>query len=151
MDQSQFEEIMSVATRREAEARDFYRGVAGKVSAAAVRELFEQLAHEEQNHFDALERFLHDPTMVMKIAAPSTDWKVAESQELPQLRLDMKPSDAITLAMKKEQQAVEFYQSLAAASTPDVRSIFENLANMELGHKQKLEKAFVDIGYPEVF
>jgi len=27
----------------------------------------------------------------------------------------------------------------------------ENLANMEMGHKHKLENAFVEIGYPEVF
>jgi bifunctional DNase/RNase len=34
------------------------------------------------------------------------DYKVAESVELPEITIDMKPADAIALAMKKEQQAV---------------------------------------------
>lgn len=151
MDQIQLEQLFSIATKRELEAKEFYTGVAKKVSSTAVREIFEQLAREEMGHFEFLEKFRSDPSMTMKISAPAADWKVAESQELPPLRLDMKPSDAIGLAMKKEQQAVEFYRTLAASAASDVRDMFDNLANMELGHKHKLEKVFVDIGYPEVF
>ena len=31
------------------------------------------------------------------------------------------------------------------------KEIFENLVNMELGHKARLENVFVEIGYPEAF
>ena len=151
MDQIQLDRLFSMAAKRELEAKEFYTGVAETMSSTAVREIFEQLAREEMGHFELLEKFRLDPSMTMKISAPPSDWKVAESQELPPLSLDMKPADAIGLAMKKEQQAVEFYRSLAASASPDIRDIFENLANMELGHKHKLEIAFVDIGYPEVF
>ena len=54
--------------------------------------------------------------------------------------------------MKKEQQAVEYYRALAeAADDRELKQAFTNLANMELSHKQRLENAFVQIGYPEVF
>jgi rubrerythrin len=54
--------------------------------------------------------------------------------------------------MKKEQQAVEFYRGLAAGSTDaEVRGVFENLANMELGHKTRLEDIYLEVGYPEAF
>jgi rubrerythrin len=99
-----------------------------------------------------IERFRHDPTALMKIDAPSRDWKVAEGETLPKLSTDMKPRDAIALAMKKEQQAVEFYRALSAASSDaEVKGLFDNLSRMELGHKRRLETIFVDIGYPEVF
>ena len=39
----------------------------------------------------------------------------------------------------------------AAAKDKEIRALFEKLAHMELGHKNKLENVFVEIGYPEVF
>jgi rubrerythrin len=102
-------------------------------------------------HKELLEKFKYDPTMVMKIEAPP-DYKVAEATELTKLSIAMKPADAIALAMKKEQQAVEFYREFRDRATErSIKDVFENLANMELGHKHRLENVFVEIGYPEVF
>jgi rubrerythrin len=152
MDPLEVEKLFAIAEKREIEARDFYKNVAKKMKDTAVREIFEQLSNDEMGHYEMLTKFRHDPTMIMKISAPGKDWKVAESEKLPKLSVKMKPKDAIALAMKKEQQAVEFYRGLAGM-TPDagLKSMMENLANMELGHKRKLETIFVDIGYPEVF
>ena len=80
------------------------------------------------------------------------DYKIAETQDMPALSTDMKPAEAIAIAMKREQQAAELYRSLAKnANDGTEKEALENLANMEMGHKHKLENAFVDIGYPEVF
>ncbi len=151
MDRMELERTFSIAAKRELEARDFYTAVAEKCHDAAMRELFEKLAADETGHFELLEKFRADPAKVMKIAAPESDWKIAESQELPVPNADMKPKDAIALAMKREQQAVEFYRALAASASADTKDIFENLANMELTHKHRLERLFIDVGYPEVF
>lgn len=152
MNNPQIDQVFATAATRELEANEFYRGVAGRMADPAVRDIFKQLADEEMGHYELIEKFRADSTLILKIAAPVGDWKVAESEELPRLSLDMKPKDAIALAMKKEQQAVEFYQRLAASSSAaEVRDMFQNLANMELGHKRQLETVFVEIGYPEVF
>jgi rubrerythrin len=147
----EIEQILSTAINREVEAYEFYQNVYERVDDATVKEVFQQLAKEEQGHRELLEQFKHDPTKMMKIQAPP-DYKVAEATELPKLSINMKPADAIALAMKKEQQAVQFYRALGESATDaSIKKIFENLTNMELGHKHRLENVFVDIGYPEVF
>lgn len=144
--------VFSLATKRELEANDFYSRVARKAKDEEVRRVFAQLAEEEMGHFEILERFKADPSLPMKLAAPEKDYKLAEATELPPFTDDMSPKDAIALAMKKEQQAVEFYTDLAQhAADAGLKDMFTNLANMELGHKQRLENMFVDIGYPEAF
>jgi rubrerythrin len=152
MNSSELERIFRLAIARELDANTFYAGVAKSAKDPEVQKVFEQLAQEELGHFELLERFRSDPTLPLKIAAPKQDYKVAESVELPPFSATMKPAEAIALAMKKEAQAVEFYRGLAAAATDtELKSIFDNLANMELGHKHRLENVFVDIGYPEAF
>jgi rubrerythrin len=50
-------------------------------------------------------------------------------------------NDILDFAMNEEQQAVEFYTRLAAqATTSDMRRIFEEFANEEIGHKARLAK-----------
>jgi rubrerythrin len=146
------EKILSDAIEREVEAYEFYQQVYERTEDPTVKEVFEQLAKEEQSHRNLLEQFLHDPTMLMHIHPPSADYQIAEATEMPKLSIDMKPADAIALAMKKELQAVEFYRALADKATdPKAKSVFENLTNMELGHKHRLEDVYVQIGYPEAF
>ena len=151
MDQIQFEKLIARAIKREVEAHEFYRDVATRVSDASVKTIFQELSDEEMQHRDLLERFRMDQSLAIKFKAPP-DFKVAETVDEKPLSTDMKPADAIALAMKKEQQAVEFYQGLAQlCDDADVRDSYNNLANMELSHKHRLENVFVDIGYPESF
>jgi len=152
MNTAEIEQAFSVASARELDANAFYSRVAKTAKHPEVKNVFTQLAADEMGHFEMIEKFRADPTLPMKIGAPGQDYKLAEATELPAFTDDMKPADAIALAMKKEQQAAEFYRGLsAAASDAGLKSIFDNLANMELGHKHRLENVFVDVGYPEAF
>ncbi len=151
MDKTTLEGLFQQAIKREVEAGAFYRDVAERVQNPAVKKIFQSLSEEEQKHEEMLWRYHSDPSFYMKFKAPQ-DYKVAETVELPELKADMKPADALALAMKKEQQAAEFYQSLATMSTEeDLKNIYEELAKMELGHKHRLENLYVDVGYPEVW
>lgn len=146
------EDILSMAVTREIEAYEFYKQVSEKVSDKEVKKIFKELSDEELGHRDFLEKLKLDPVMMKKIEPPKADYKVAEATELPPFSINMKPADAIALAMKKEQQAVEFYRSMADFSGDnEIKENFNNLASMELNHKHRLENVFVDIGYPEVF
>ena len=143
--------ILEVAIGREEEAYEFYANVAERMTNPAVKEIFGQLSQDELGHKMFLLAAQKDDQIVAKLPVPA-DYKVAEATELPALSIDMKPADAVALAMKKEQQSVELYRGLAqAASDPTLAAMFDNLARMELGHKARLETMFVDIGYPEVF
>jgi len=152
MDTLELEQVFSIAIRREVEAHEFYRKIAERTTDISVQTVFRQLAKDELGHMELLEGFKLDPTMPLKIAPPKADFKVAESAEAPDLSIDMKPADAIALAMKKEQGAVEFYKALAGnAKDAATRDIFLNLMNMEMNHKHALETVYVEIGYPESF
>lgn len=152
MDNEEIKRLFTLAIEREIEANEFYAKAAKSMKDESVRAIFSDLAKEELGHMELLERFKEDPTLEMKMKKPATDTKVAESVELPKLSTDMKPADALALAMKKEQQAMELYLGMAAnCSDSGLEAIFRNLADMELGHKNRLETLFVDIGYPEVF
>jgi len=152
MDIEEIRRLFGIAIEREIEANAFYVNAAKAVKDKSVRAIFEDLAKDELGHMELLEGFREDPTLQMKMTKPAVDYKVAEEVALPKLTTDMKPADAIALAMKKEQQAMEAYQRMAAQCSDDsLKDIFNNLANMELGHKNRLENLFVDIGYPESF
>ena len=60
--------------------------------------------------------------------------------------------DAIALAMKKEQEAMEMYQQFADASEgAKQKETFLELAKMEKGHKVRLEGIYTDIAFIEVW
>ena len=143
--------IFAMAIDREEAANRFYAELARRVKNQAVRETFEALAKEELSHRTLLQALQADPQLGAKLK-PGSDFHVAESEAAPDVRPDMPLRDAVALAMKKEQQAVELYRGLARVATDaGTHELFENLMNMELGHKSKLESVFVDIGYAEVF
>lgn len=144
--------LFDFAIKQEHDAYDFYKGAAEKVSSQAVKQIFEELALEEQGHAHLLEHYKIDETLVGKFNELKVDYLLAETMDSPPLSLEMKPADAIALAMKKEQFAAELYKNMAASAVHAAeKNSFESLMRMELNHKHRLENAFVDIGYPEVF
>ena len=143
--------IFDLAIRKEEAANQFYAALAQRVKNRAVQEIFTELAKEELNHKTLLTSLQAAPLIHTKFARVP-DYHIAESEAQPVVTPDMPLRDAVALAMKNEQQAAQLYRVMAQATTEaDVRELFENLMNMELGHKNKLETLFVDIGYPEVF
>jgi rubrerythrin len=151
VDQDTYQQILDDAIKSEKEAYAFYLAVAEKTQNSFLKELFLSFSEEERKHRQILQNLKDHPSK-MPHFSDVPDYHVAETLETPELTLDMKPVDAIALAMKKEQMAMEHYAQLADACTdPDQRAVFSELATMEREHKHKMEAAFVDIGYPEVW
>lgn len=151
MKQTVYDDILEQAIQGEIEAAQFYGDVAEKSDNAYLRELFQTFSAEEKKHRQILESFRDDPSAAISFEKVP-DFHVAETVNEPALSIDMTPADAIALAMKKEEAAMRQYTELADACTnPDRKKLFQELAAMERGHKNKMESAFVDIGYPEVW
>jgi rubrerythrin len=151
MNQTTYLKIIHQAIENEIEAYQFYLDVAQKTHNAYLKDMFLSFSQEEQKHRRILEKLSQDPAAKVNFAKVP-DFHVAETVEEPPLTPHMNPVDAIALAMKKEQTAMEHYNQLAdTCSDPDLKKIFFELANMERQHKAKMESAFVDIGYPEVW
>lgn len=151
MDVSEYRIIMQRAISSEIEAQEFYKYASESVENSYLKDMFSQFFDEEQRHQKTLEKILTSDSF-KKHFREEMDYMVSETTDLPKLSINMKPADAIALAMKKEETAMKHYTRLAEASIdPNQKAVFEDLAAMERGHKFKMEKAFVDIGYPEVW
>mgnify|MGYP001484251402 CR=1 FL=1 len=152
MDRGTYQKILNDAIQGEIEAQQFYRTVADKVTDGHLRAMFQGFADEELKHRRILEGFKEKPDMAIHFARVP-DFHLSESMAASaSLSMEMKPADAIALAMKKEEAAMRHYTQLAdACGDAAQQKVFRELAAMERGHKAKMENAFVDIGFPEVW
>jgi rubrerythrin len=78
------------------------------------------------------------------------DYKVVDTIPSPPLSPDLKPLDGLVLAIKKELEAMQMYTQLAGLSADmEQKFLFTQLANMESGHKARLEDIYVNMAFPE--
>ena len=151
MNLNEYKGIIKQAIANEVEAKKFYEEAASTLQDPYLKTLFAGLADEEKKHRDILTKIYNSDTME-RYFSETRDYKVAETVDAPALSTDMKPADAFALAMKKEAEAMAQYTEMAAlCDDVDKRQVFLDLAAMERDHKLKMETAFTDIGYPEVW
>ncbi len=152
MEQKTYNKTLKFAIRNEVKAHDFYQEASAKLQDAFLKELFADLAEEENRHKAILEGFQRLAPSVVAFEDNVPDYHVSETVEEVELSTNMKPADAFALAMKKEREAMELYTWMAGASAdPRQKELLLGLAVMEKEHKFRMENAFVDIGYPEVW
>jgi len=146
-----FQKIITDAIDSEVESYTFYKSVSERVKDANLKSLFLELAEDEKGHREYLQGLLLRGAKEMHFAAVS-DYKVTDAIEEPALSVDMKPLDGLILAIKKELHAAQMYTRLAGASADaGQKMIFEQLANMEKGHKARLEDIYTNMAYPEAW
>lgn len=147
----EYKKIISDAINNEEDAYLFYSDVAQKSKDKNISSIFEGFAKDELSHKVLLKGYLSGAVKSLKFDT-TADYKVAESVDKPKLSIDMKPADAIALAMKNEEEAMNMYTEFASLSTDEEqKETFLNLAKMEQGHKAKLEDLYVGIAYTEVW
>ena len=77
---------------------------------------------------------------------------MAEESASQPFTFDLSPGEAFQLAMKKEQAAMETYLKWAwACQDPELKKVYEELAEMERGHKARIEELFVNAAFPEAW
>jgi rubrerythrin len=151
MELDAYRKIIGFAYDCEVEAEAFYESIADRLQNKNLKELFLQFAREEKSHQAILKTFFNNPGNERQFDG-SIDYKVAETMEFPTLSDDMKPADAFAIAMKSEEMAVMRYKILSnGCGDPEQKKVFDNLAAMESEHKLKMEQAFVNAAYPEVW
>ena len=114
--------------------------------------MFEGFAKEEENHEKILTNILNKEKIQASQFNFGTDFKVAETIEMPEVNEKMDLKNAIGLAMKNEEIAMKNYTLLAdSCDDPELKTVFQDLAAMERGHKNKMEVQFVNVAFPEVW
>src|SRR5512137_642218 len=129
-----YRKIVTMAIGNEVEAHEFYAAAGEKAKDPSLKAIFKDLANEEKGHKNLLEGLLgHGKPMKFD---ETKDYRVSETVAKPKLSLAMKPADAIALAMKNEEEAMQMYAELGNISVDkEQKEMFQSLARMEQGHK----------------
>lgn len=142
-------EILKTATSFERTARDFYRDLAPRVSKR-IRWLVEELAAEEQRHFDLFTELAQRDDIAeqvqTRIATPAADHRFSDCIHLPDLGEQPDDQAVLQYALGREHAAMEQYRELAETTAPGpIRDLFLFLADEETQHKAELEKLYYEI------
>ena len=142
-------ELIIKAAEEEENSYKFYMGAIDLTEDAAAKLWLKELAEEEIKHKEMLQKF-----DTFKI----TKFEPGEIQDLHITEFlidkdvtDIKDfQDVLIVAMKKEQQAYNFYVSMAQSSDNEgMRNLCKILAQEELKHKHKIELYYDDIVFRE--
>jgi len=147
----QFAAILSRGIANERLSEKFYRMAAEKARQPEVRQVLLELADDEQGHA----RLLEDVRSGKKeLPPPKEDHATGllEAMAGPSPSGRQSPKDAFRMAIEKEKAAVEFYKSWASifGAGPE-RDLLERLAEMEEGHRERLERLYLQTAYPEAW
>lgn len=146
-----FRQIISQAIDGEIEAFTYYRTVSEKVEDKALKNIFSELAGDELQHRKFLQEIITKGPGSLHVEE-AHDYKIADTLESPPLSMSLKPIDGITLAIRKELDAMQMYTQLAqVAGDPDKKKTFLELAKMEKGHKARLEDIYTTMAFPEAW
>jgi len=142
-------EILEVATGFEASARDFYKDLTPKVSKR-IRYLVEELAAEEQEHFDLFHTLAQRDDLAeqvkIEIERTASDSKFSDCLHLPNLGENPDDQAVLQYAMGREHAAMSHYGELAETTPPGpIRELFQYLASEETKHKLELEKLYYEV------
>jgi rubrerythrin len=143
------QEILEVATSFEKTAFDFYTALIPRVSKR-IRYLVEELAVEEQAHYDLFKKLATEPgineQIKSEIATPVNDQRFSNYVQMPDLGAAPDDQAILQYALYRENAAMEQYQDLANHTEPGpIHDLFVFLANEETKHKGELEKAYYEL------
>lgn len=152
MNLEEYRLVLLDAILKEVEARVFYEDVAELIKDNQLKDLFMDFAREEAKHERILMGVLKKEQTDTTYFSFEKDFKVAESLPLPDVSPEMNLKDAIALAVKNEEAAMNNYLALAAhCEDAALKAVFEDLAAMEREHKYVMEERFVNVAFPEVW
>ena len=152
MDLEKYKQVLKDAIKGEIEARTFYEQASKRIKDDYLKKLFEGFSKEEEHHEKILSNILNKEKIQASQFNFETDFKVAETIEMPEVNEKMDLKNAIGLAMKNEEIAMKNYTLLAdSCDDPELKTVFQDLAAMERGHKNKMEVEFVNVAFPEVW
>jgi rubrerythrin len=145
-------QLIDTAIKREEEAFDFYMGILGKVNEDHVIETIQEIAEEEKNHKAFLVKYRDEQWSPKNLKMSDvTYYKIAEYQEEPEIKSDMKSEDVYLVASHRELRSYKFYTELSRSfiRLSEVKELLLKMANEELRHKEKMEYLYANTAFPQ--
>ena len=147
--QKSFEQLISLAIKREEEAYNFYMDSSKKSELSSSAKLLEELAKQEVGHKEKLKEALGDgvcDTFTCTSVSEVEDLDLSKYLADIPLEASSSPQDILVIAIKREEAATNFYKALSELTQhTSHRTVFETLAKEEQEHKDILQQMYDDI------
>lgn len=142
MELSNFQEVVTFAIRKEADAATLYETYANKVTNPGIKKMFEELMKEELGHKKILENISEQKIDDYKLT-DIPDLKISDYSQEQAFRPDMNFQEALLLAIKREENALNLYNNLVRTTgSSKLQKVFQTLAQEEAKHKLRLETEY---------
>ena len=141
-------EVLGLAIAQEVQAHKRYKLFAQRVNNPLVKEKFISLANEEKAHREMLYKMLQKYSGEEKPPLPKNAPRLNEDEEL-----NLSLPEILELAIKKEQEAQQFYMEAAdIAKDPTGKHLLQYLSKFEEGHERALKAEYDSVAkYPRWF
>ncbi len=141
-------EVLGLAIAQEVEAHKRYKLFSQRVNNPLVKEKFISLANEEKAHREMLYKMLQQYTVEEKPPLPKKAPRLNEDEEL-----NRSLPEILELAIKKEQEAQQFYKEAAEIAKDSTgKHLLQYLATFEEGHERALKAEYDSLAkYPRWF
>jgi len=128
-------EVLGVAIRSEIDAHRFYSQALRITQNPLLREKLSRLAAEEKRHRQILEERYRKSTGEKFPLLP----RKGGAEGKGKAPKDLEPEELLKIAIRREQEAAQFYRREAQKSTDmSGRFMLEYLADFEMGHERSL-------------
>jgi len=142
MDEKKFKEMIQFAIKKESEAFNFYTSASQGVKYSGAKELFLDLAKQEEGHRKLLENLNIEKIARARIEK-IPDLKISDYMVDAELKPDLSYAEVLRIAMKREERSVKLYQDLKGSNPDeDLKKLFTFLIQEESQHKLRLEKIY---------
>ena len=145
------EKALQVGLTMEIGAYTLYNDTAEKVKNPGSKKLLKELASDEIKHKEYFENALKDPKSVINEdrafeLTKVMNLKITDPLKEEQLTSDATYQETLIFAAKSEQIAHNFYLSLSKTySEHPLSKVWAQFAEMEAGHKLKIEREYDDV------
>jgi rubrerythrin len=142
MDKKKFKEVIQFAIDKEIEAFNFYTQTSQIAKYSGAKELFLELAKQEEGHRKLLEKL--DMEKIAKARVEKIpDLKISDYMVDGEFRPDLSYAEMLRIAMKREERSVRLYEDLKGTNPDeDLKKLFTFLVQEESKHKLRLEKIY---------
>jgi rubrerythrin len=142
MDEKEFQEVVRFAIEKEIGTYSLYTMCGQIARYSGAKELFEELAEEEEGHRKLLENLSIGRVDQAKLE-PVQDLRISDYLIEVECRPDSSYADILRLVMKNEEHSVKLYDDLKeSCRDEDLKKLFAFLAQEEAKHKLKFEKIY---------
>ncbi|MFC1986930.1 ferritin family protein [Chloroflexota bacterium] len=144
-------EVLEKAIQKEIEAQHLYIDLSQKMGNQAARDVFHELAQQEQGHQNLLEQYQRGEIKKGALSREQdVDYRIAEHFDQPEITPNMKLPDVFLMAANREKASHEFYLALAQIHPPgETERLLKKLAEQELEHKQRVEFLYTEVAFPQ--